>query len=291
MAQPLFAAALDQVNNLAKINSQETDLVLLREKAVVSPIVGDEDLALKTSNVTVSTFVKNFNKLLFEKTSFDTPITNYEEFLKKLTPQDKTLLVYALALSSFKKLGTVGHVCKHCEEEFPADIVTEELWHDDSAPSAWDHDLSPFEYEDRQTFLDGNIEIYLKIPTEFDRIKLMDLLESKVDKNMTDNGDIFGVVDTIAFFTSKIIIKGSSDNGKVIEDTILTDLNKDILPFLNNLPLKIKDILFEDIDLTVFDKYMPNLYQDVQCTRCHQPNVIPVNIETSFFRRAILLFQ
>ena len=164
--RPAFMDALDKVSKLANINSQETDLVILKEKVEVLPLAGDEEQALKTGNITLGTFIKNFNKLLFSKLKLqeDTQFKDYETFLKLLTPQDKALLIYAFSLSSFKKLGTVGKVCDHCNQEFPVDIIPEELWHKDSVPSPWDHEVEPFNYRVTQTFLDGALEIYFKLP-------------------------------------------------------------------------------------------------------------------------------
>lgn len=287
--RPAFMDALDKVSKLANINSQETDLVIVREKVEVLPLAGDEEQALKTGNITLSTFIKNFNKLLFSKLKLqeNTQFKDYETFLKLLTPQDKALLIYAFSLSSFKKLGTVGKICEHCEQEFPVDIIPEELWHKDSAPKAWDKGENPFDYRVPQVFLDGALEIYFKLPTEFDRIRLMDMLENNIKDNLETSGSTFSVLDTIAFFCDKIVIIDADGKGKNQE---LTDLTEEIFPFLHNLPAKIKDDVFDSVDLEIFDDYMPNLYQEAKCTRCHKNNKVIVNIETEFFRKAVLLF-
>jgi len=289
---PHYLRALELINSNNNINSQETDLVILQEKVIVSPITGHEEQSLKTQNVTINTFIKNFNKLLYDKCEFSkkSKIKSYDDFLKYLTPQDKALLIFALSVSTFENLGTVGHVCEHCEEKFPVDIKTEELWHDDSAPAPWDltnQNESPFDYINTQELLGGSLIFNLKLPTEEDRIKLMDFLEGKIEQNMSENNGIFSIVETISFLTKSIIVKGKAKDGS--EDEIMEDLEKEILPFLQNLPLKIKDMILSEIDLTIFDKYMPNLYQVANCTRCHKVNKIPVNIETSFFRKSLLL--
>ncbi len=287
--RPAFMDALDKVSKLANINSQETDLVIVREKVEVMPLAGDEEQALKTGNVTLSKFIKNFNQLLFDKLKLqdDTQFKDYETFLKLLTPQDKALLIYAFSLSSFKKLGTIGKICEHCDQEFPVDVIPEELWHDDSAPAAWEHGDNPFDYRVPQVFLDGALEIYFKLPTEYDRIQLMDMLENNIKDNLDATGSTFSVLDTIAFFCDKIIIIDADKKGK---NTELTNLTEEIFPFLHNLPAKIKDDVYEIVDLEIFDKYMPNLYQKARCSRCHKENKVSVNIETEFFRKAVLLF-
>lgn len=284
--RPAFMDALDKVSKLANINSQETDLVIIKEKVEVMPLAGDEEQALKTGNVTLGKFIKNFNKLLFSKLTLqeDTQFKDYETFLKLLTPQDKALLIYAFSLSSFKKLGTVGKVCDHCDQEFPVDVIPEELWHNDSAPEPWEHGDNPFDYRVPQVFLNGSLEIYFKLPTEYDRIQLMDMLENNIKSNLETTGNTFSVLDTIAFFCDKIIIVDGDKN------TELTDLTKEIFPFLHNLPAKIKDDVYETVDLEIFDKYMPNLYQETRCSRCHKENKVTINIETEFFRKAVLLF-
>jgi len=282
--------AIDSLIGQLDIYTQETDLVMLREKVEVSPLTGNEELLIKTKNVTLNTFIKNFNELLYSKCKFSkkSKVKSYETFLKYLTPHDKALLIYALSLSTFDNLGTIGHVCEHCEEKFPVDIKSEELWHDDSAPEIWDHSESPFEYIDRQSVLNSHLTFNLKIPNEADRLKLMDFLEGKIEQNMDERQNAFSLIETVSFLTSSIIISGSE---KDPEDKVLEDLETEILPFLKNLPLKIKDAVLSELDLNVFDKYMPKLYQTSVCTRCHKLNNIPVNIETSFFRKSLLLLS
>ena len=113
------------------------------------------------------------------------------------------------------------------------------------------------------------------------------MLENNIKGNLETNGSTFSVLDTIAFFCDKIIIVDADGKGKNQE---LTDLTKEIFPFLHNLPAKIKDDVYDTVDLEIFDKYMPKLYQKARCTRCHAENEVIVNIETEFFRKAVLLF-
>jgi len=276
---PNYMDALNQLEQHKEINSQEVSLVILKDKAILDPITGEDEMHLKSGNFTLSTFIKKFNEVLFEKTKFaKTKIKDFPEFLSKLTPQDKSLLVYALSLSSFDNLGTIGTVCEHCEEKTPVDIKPAELWHSDSAPKIWDLSKDPFAYKNIQTFLDGNLEFEITLPTEDYRLKIMDIMDKR---NELKDGS-FGIIESISFLTTKITVKGK-------EDKVLTDLESEILPFLQNLPLKIKDIVLAEVDLTIFDKYMPNFYQEAPCTKCHKINKVSVNIESTFFRKSLLL--
>ncbi len=279
--------ALTSVASFANINAQETDLVILKQKVLVKPLTGLEEQSLKTGNETLNTFVKNFNKILYKKCEFSkkTPIKDYETFLSHITPQDKALLIYAMTLSSFDNLGTVNQTCEHCGEDYPLEIKPEELWHQDSAPKPWDLNKNPFEYINTQPIMNGKIIINLRLPTEKDRFELMDFLDKKIDQNMETESGMFSIIDTLAFLTHSIVVDPDSAEPNTLEE------NEDILNFLQNLPLKIKDIVVSEIDLTVFDKYMPSLYQESLCTRCHKQNKTPINIEISFFRKSLLLLS
>jgi len=291
--KPAYLEALDIVTEVAKVGIQETDLIILGEKVLLSPLTGDEEQVLKSGNVSLNTFIKQFNKILFSKIENreETSFTDYETFLKLLTPQDKAMLIFALSLSSFQNLGVVGAKCNKCETEYPAEIIPEQLWHPDSVPTQWDkvdsegNIINPFEYSEIQEFLDGKLQFELCLPTEFNRIKIMDLMEKNGSQNPeVDDAGIFKVIDTISFFTKRIIIK----KGK--KSTVLEDLETEIYPFLHNLPGKVKDIIFDEIDLTLFDKYMPKLYQESRCSKCGTINKLDVNIERDFFRKALLSF-
>jgi len=282
--RPAYMNAIDKISTLAHVGTQETDLVILKgNKAILAPLTGAEEQKLKGANVSMITFLKEFDKILFDKilNKEELGMKTFEDFVKKITPQDKTLLVLSLSLSSFAKLGYVNTVCTKCGNEYPVEVKPDELWHEDSLETAWDKDIDPFEYREQQSFLDGNLIFDIGIPTEDVRLQVM----SKIAGTQED-GEM-NIMDTIAFFVKKITVKDGIKKGK---DLVLDDIKKDIIPFLQDLPTKVKDLILNDIDLTIFDKYMPKLYQESRCNRCTTPNKTDINIENEFFRKALQLF-
>jgi len=283
--RPAYMNALDKISTLANVGVQETDLVILKgHKAILAPLTGAEEQELKSANVNMLTFLKAFDKILYVKliNKEELGIKTFEDFVKKLTPQDKTLMVLALSLSSFSKLGFVNTVCTNCGNEYPVEVKPEELWHEDSLETVWDKEEDPFEYTETQKFLDGNLIFDLGLPTEDVRLQVM---QQVLKKNPEDTE--LTIMDTVAFFIKRITIKDGIKKGK---NLVLEDIKKDILPFLQDLPTKVKDLILNDIDLTIFDKYMPKLYQESRCTRCTTINKTDINIENEFFRKALQLF-
>jgi len=282
--KPNYLVAIDALSSMAHIGLQETDLIMIKGKARIRPLTGFEEQQLKSANTSLNTFLKAFDKVLYEviENKEELDIESFNDFLEKLTPQDKALMIYALALNSFSKLGDVPVLCEECNHEYPAEVKPEELLHSDSITKTWDKDI-PFEdYSVTQTFMNGAIEIEIGIPTEAKRIRIMDLIQNKKGK-AEDN---FLMIDTILFFSKKITIK-TSKKGKGTE---LIDIESELFPFIENLPAKIKDEILEDMDLTVFDDYMPRFYQESRCPQCTHINKSDVNIENDFFRKSLQVF-
>lgn len=287
MENQKYLEALNTVQEIAHIGLQETDLIMIKGSAQVAPLTGEDETVLKSANTKLSTFLKQFNKILYEKIVNKEEIPefdSFENYLHNLTPQDKALLIFALSLSSFQKLGVVSGTCEKCETKFPVDILPEELWHEDSLQKIWDKEVSPFEYTEIQTFLNDSLQFEFGIPNEYTRIQIMELIEQNSAGNTEDDQIDFQLIDTISFFCRKIIIKKPGKK----KDIVLTDTVTEIYPFLHELPTKVKDIIFETVDLTIFDEYMPKLYQEARCPKCGHINPIPVEIESLFFRRSLL---
>jgi len=53
------------------------------------------------------------------------------------------------------------------------------------------------------------------------------------------------------------------------------------------MPVKVKEILLEHVDLSVLDPYLPEFNLKVVCPYCHHSHTLPYQPETEFFRKAL----
>jgi hypothetical protein len=280
---PSYLTALDIINSKADLRAFETDLPIMNISARVSPLTGREEQSLKSASSTVDKFLMELNKVLFKHISFDgRTFTNMDEFLGNIFPPDKNMLVWALMMSSYLSLPEMEGKCEKCSENFIIDMTPQDLIHDDSLPELWDKSVPASEYSEIQTTMNGYLTFEISLPSEKKRLIVTSLLESSQAKdNLKEKGNLFDSVNTLAYFIKSITV--GEDENRVV----LTDIGQDIIPFLKNLPPKITDAIRSDIDISVFDKYMPNFYLNAECKHCNHINQIKIDPEITFFRKTI----
>jgi len=280
---PKYLSALDSVVSMADIRSIEAQLPILKCKVEVSPLTGLEEQALRTAAVSPASFLKKINELLFNHTKFsDREYTSFNTFLTELYPPDKSILIWALLSASYLVLPTMEKVCSACEETYIVDGNPEELVHDDTLKNIWDHEDTPDAYVETQYALDGHLGFEIGMPSERDRLVLTEMINpEKAKENLSKTGGLMSYADNMVFFTKAIMV------GQTDDRIVLTDTKQDIFPFLHNLPPKISDAVKNNIDLDIFNKYMPEFYLNTVCSHCLEKEKIVVDPEIAFFRKAI----
>lgn len=282
---PKYLEALDSVIGMADIRAIETELPILKTKVEVTPLTGKEEQALRTAAVSPESFLKKIDELLFNHTKFNNyEFTSYHDFLANLFPPDKSILIWALMSSSYIVLPTVEKECGSCGERYMLDASPNDLIQQDTIKKIWDKDLPPTQFTVAQDVLDGYITFELAMPSERDRLIVTQLVNPEQAKdNVNETGGLLSYTDNLVFFT-KVLSIGEKDSR-----IVLTDVVQDVYPFLNNLPPKISDAVKNQIDLTIFDEYMPRFYLKTNCKHCRVEEEIDVDPEIAFFRKAISL--
>ena len=280
---PKYMDALENVLQVADIRSIETELPILRTKAEVSPLTGEEELALKTASVSPETFLKKLDEILFRHTTFTNfKFASYQEFLANLFPPDKSMLIWALMTASYLVLPTLEKVCENCGENYLIDSAPADMIHEDSIPKIWDKDLPPSEYTVVQSVLNGYLTFEIGMPSERDRLVITKLVNpAEAKENIERTGGLLSYADNLTFFTKAIVV------GDGNERIVLTDVIQDIHPFLKNLPPKVADAVKNEVDVTVYDEYMPRFYLKTTCSHCGHKEEIDLDPEIAFFRKAV----
>jgi len=283
---PKYLDALSVMTGLANIRSIEVELPILKCKVEVTPLTSEEEMVLKSASVSPSTFLEKLDEIIYEHTVFhDNRVKNYGEFLEELYPPDKSFLIWALLNSSYLILPTMEATCKKCSTKYIVDSTPEELLHSDTISELWPHAAPPRDYIETEILFDNNMTFTLGMPSELVRVKALNLMKaSEINSNVEENNDTFSYIDNLVVLTREIrIIKQSG------EEIVLRDLEQDIYPFLRNLQPKVIDVIRNQLNLDLFEEYMPNFYLDTNCTKCKTKNEIQLNPEIAFFRKALFI--
>jgi hypothetical protein len=280
---PKYMSALDSVLSIADIRSIEVELPVLKTKAEVSPLTSEEEISLRTAAVSPETFLKKVDELLFRHTTFiDREYDVYTDFLSDLYPPDKSLLIWALLTASYLVLPPMETVCEECEESYIVEASPDQMIHSDTITQIWDKEVNANEYIETQKVLNGYITFELSMPSERDRLVITKLLNpEKAKENYEKTGNIMTYMDNLMFFAKTIIVGEGNDK------IVLMDVIQDIYPFLKNIPPKISDAVKSEIDVTIFDEYMPSFYLEEECPKCKHINRLDIDPELVFFRKAL----
>jgi len=282
---PKYMDALQHVLEVADIRSIETELPILRTKAEIKPLTGEEEIALRSAAVSPETFLKKLDEILFKHTTFSNfEFASYQEFLSNLFPPDKSMLIWALMTASYLVLPTLEKECESCKQNYLIDANPADMLHQDSLPKVWDKELPPSEYREIQPVLDGYMIFELGMPSEKDRLVITKLVNpAEAKENLERTGGLLSYADNLSFFVKTIVVGDGPDR------IVLTDVIQDIHPFLKQLPPKIADAVRNEVDVSVFDEYLPRFYLKTTCTHCGHKEEIDLDPEIAFFRKTVLV--
>jgi len=282
---PKYLEALTQLDSINNTKAISIQLPMSLRKVEITSITGAEEQALKSVSVSPDSFLKKVNELLYNHTNFeDGSKPTFNEFLGEVYPPDKATMLWGLLNASYVVLPELERECTSCGQKYIIQSVPNDLVHEDTFKNVWDQSVSPSEYTIRQETFGGLIKFDFGIPTEKDRLLITSMLNPEsLKNNISKEGSILSTLDVLTFFTKRIIV---GDPG---EETILTDLFQDIIPFLRNLSPKVADGIRSGIDLTVFDAYMPKFYTEKPCAHCGDMQKVEVDIELVYFRKSLAI--
>jgi hypothetical protein len=287
---PQAVSAISALQVLSGTRSVEVELPILKTTVVVTPITGSEDLKLRTMRSSGSTFIRNFNTLLFEHSTFkDIKFSGIDDFQNHLTPPDKAMLVYALLASTFSKLPEKVITCPACKQQHTYSFAPSAMLQGDTLTRKWDMEKDFTDYLIESEIVPG-FKVFYSMPTEMDRLAI---LEAKSNSDMRDSvdtdNDVLSAIELFCIYIKRLEIK----NGE--EVIVLTDKLFDVVPTIKGMPLDLQTTLLDDLSVAPLVEFNPNFYLNIKCSNddCPKPDFIwsNVNPEQDFFRKALSVYN
>lgn len=282
--------ALSALANLAGTREVEIELPILKTKVYVQPVNGSEELRLRTMKASGATFIKSFNKVIFEHCRFEgVKFNDLEDFQDHLTPPDKALLVYALLDATFSKLPEKMIKCPTCGTSDTHSPEPENLLHADTISKTWDHEKEYTDYELISEIVPGFKVIY-SMPSETERIKILEEKKnSEMRNDLEEYGDVLNAMELFAVYVKRLEIM-EGDKVHILDDKV-----QQIIPTMNQMPLELQAKLLEDVTLEEFVDYSPKFYLDIHCSNlgCEKPDFKwdKIDPEQDFFLKALSVYN
>ena len=179
--------------------------------------------------------------------------------------------------------------CPKCGKSDTYAFSPEQLVHPDTYPKVWDKEEDARHYEVTNELVPG---VFITYGMPYEGLKL-EVLSSNSSEDMRNNlekhKDVLNLVDFMALYIRKMVIKSEGS-----EDIVMTDMKEDILPTVKNMPLDLQVKLIDDSTIDVFTEYNPYYYINIDCGNpaCnHKFKWDDIKPENDFFRKALSLYN
>lgn len=289
--KPDYMTALDFLNEKIEWREVEVQLPLLNTTALMQPLIGEEDLKLKSLRSSGATYVKTLDEILFKSAKFkNVKFKDIDDFISHIGMADKSMLVYGLLCATFSEDNDTEIKCPHCETIQVKSTNIIDLQQPDTLTEIWDEKYPFFEYRKKINIMDG-FDLELGFPTDDTKIKLYEYLgNAQLRNNIKEEGMTLTTLDLAIILIKKIII--TKPDGSIQE---LVDPIEEIRPLifgLKSLQLK-KKIINIIKDEKIFTKFHPKFYNKFTCSNgdCGKEITWVVDPELEFFRQALSIYD
>jgi hypothetical protein len=264
-------------------------LPALKKSVIVTPLNSIDELTLDTNRLNVADFVHLLNGLILKHIEHDgsEPFKSLKKFEKHILPVDKNLLLQALLTISFEKLTEFPMVCENCQKEFIADVLVENtsVKFDMNAKQLQKIDFYNLVFT--QKLLNSKLELDIGFNPEWVKIHLLKLQSVEETKENLQKKSLFSVFTNLIQYIKEARVYNKEGQLVVkFAPTNKVNLQK-LIKFFEKMPVKVKEILLEHVDLSVLDPYLPEFNLKVVCPYCHHSHTLPYQPETEFFRKAL----
>ena len=293
-SQEMIFEAIEALEEEFDIDEMSLFLPAMKEEVIIRPIKSEEEFLLENPNLSMLAFIKKLNKLLFNHAE---PLTDgfpktLEEFEEKITPIDRTFMLFALIKNSFEKMTEFPMKCENCNNQFIADVFVENAIMKFNINEDEVEKLDYYNIRITKTTLNHSMEIDLGFNTEKVRLFLLQKTsDDEADENIKEENNLFNILDNFILYTKEIRVYKKdkrSKSGKKLVSKFSPDENIEALyEFLHNIPFKIKEILINDLDLDELEKFAPQYSLNIACPECGHVHTLPFQPEIEFFRKAL----
>ena len=287
--KPAFLKAVEATQSVIESRNVSAKLAMLPEvEAEMSPLTGRDDLKIKTSRTSVTTFNKLLNEFLFNKGTYNgIEFKSFEDFESKITTQDKEILIALLLDASYSKLPKRSATCPQCNEITEYSIsVADILGNPNSVIPVWDYKEPVYDKKFTKKLYDGVLTVAVSVPTEARKNEIYNIMSyDSIRKNLVEKGQALDSTDTLLMFIDSIEISYTDKKKKKAETFKLVDIVTEIKPYLDNAPLEIHDAINEFVNEKL-EKYVLDLKAPVVCKHCGNKFDISISPESEFFRKA-----
>jgi len=278
---------------LSEDNIERTTVFLpaLKTEIILNPLTSIDELSMDTNRLSLKDFVHLLNGIVLKHIEypqeFKGVFKSLKNFEKNILPLDKNLILHTLLNISFDKLTEFPMTCENCGEEFIADALVKNTEAKFDLTASKLKKIDFYNLKVTQVLFNKKLEIDLGFNPEWVKLFLMEKQGDTTTRENLKKNVFFSIFTNLIQYIKEVRVKDAQGNivVKFNSDT-KTNINK-LFQFFSKMPMKSKEILIDQIDLSILDPYLPEFNLKVICPKCHHVHILPYQPETEFFRKAL----
>lgn len=265
----------------------------LKEEIILTPLTSIDELTLDTNRVDLKNFIHILNGITLKHISYPDNLKgvfkSLKNFEKNILATDKNLILHSLINISFEKLTEFPMTCENCGEEFVADALVKNT---SAKFELTPEELMKIDFYNlllSQKLFNGKMEIDLGLNPEWVKIFLLEKQDDEDTKEQLKNNVFFSLFTNLIQYIKEVRIYQDATKKKLVakfDSRTKANIEK-LFKFFNKMPLKTKETLIDQVDLSGLDDYLPDFNLDIICPKCHHVHEMPYQPETEFFRKAL----
>jgi len=282
MSLQTFTTKLSEALSTRKV---EVYLPIAKQRVTISPMTVLDDVNLRTRLTRLQEQFKALLAIIFERSVFDPPYQNFNDFVSSITSFDTEVLTWGLYKATYRKFRDFNLVCEHCDNIMTRDVDPDELLHEDSF-KAWDREVPFTEFVHRVEIpLTSNLTLVagIQLPSMRRIIRVLDMIpEERAARYLENLGISMTEYEFLLMCLKELSLK---ENGEFIASV---DNLQEIQILLNtHIDADVKDKILDEYN-KVFAEYTPKFYVVQTCSKCGKQFKTEVpSIMTLFFLRLV----
>lgn len=277
------APGITKLKILSEIKKKEVILPIMRKRAIASPLLVGDDVALRTSVMSPDLYDSRITKMIYEHLEFpdDEKKMTFNAFIQEATMVDKHAALWGILSSTYEKIEDEEVNCTKCGTTFKINIPYDELIHDDTF-TLWEENLPPSEFVktvsipiNKSGIKALEVDIGL-LPLAYRLGVLRFIPVDKIRSNFEQTKSLLSLSEQMATITKEIRVISDDDVTKI------DNLQEILIAYNSYLTYDVIEKISDEF--TYFNKYTPKFYVVVPCNNCGEEITYYADMEIGLFR-------
>ena len=280
--------SLKFLEQLKKVKQREIYCPMMKARAITTPLMTIDDLALRTSITSPDLYDQELSQLIYNHTRFPetTESISFSQFIDHSSYIDRQVLIWGIFASTYGTLGKLEITCPFCGFKHQDEITAEQILQDDTL-TPWEKEVPFTEYILKIPYIVNaenlhRLEFHTSIATIRQHLDILKLIHpDKLKENYQKFGTILSKTEELSSITRTLKMFKTEDDEKPTQWSYTPDVHMIISEYVT---LDIADKILDEYN-EHFNKYVPKFRKVYVCEKCDNTYNYMADPEVVLFRQ------